>query len=380
MALHDEIAKEGYQAYRADRMAEAALLFRRAASAALELGNRTAWFSHTVWAALATSQKGDVQTGLSLLLEARQSEPEDAPQLDAWSVRKQLFASVLSIRPERARLEQLFTDLRSYMINHRVPAGDFPDLEGDLLGACGDWRASLACYEAAWQAYDGRGYFKFNKAVSAARRCLRLGQLASCRDWIAALDDCKEEEHLASALQGAELTLLLALAEGQPFPFLLAHLRTYSDRASSCQRYAVIDEVRELTARVYLLDPDAGDPAADFHPTRAELRRSLKDRQDVQGRYDAHLLHLDYRLACLRHAARVPAVDDYYYSQPQQVPARLTPTDPDQFQRRLHKARAAAQSTLRYARHLDKLLECDYRQREVQARSERIEEIALAVG
>lgn len=376
MAYHDELFKQGRQAGLADRVAEAALLYRSAASAALEVGDRTAWFKCMVRAASATGDKGDIRASLALLLEARESEPEDAPQFEAWSARREIFFITQSIRPERSRLKQLLADLRFYATTHSARAAELLLLEGSLNSFCGDWRTALACFETAWQAKDGHDLKAYN-AYIAASHCLRLGQPSACRDWIFALDQCEDK---SVPRWSAESTLLLARAEGQPFATLLSNLRTYTDRAAGVQRADTADIVRELVARTHLLDPNAGDPAADFHPSRSELRQAPRNRQVVHSRYDAHLLHLDYRLACLRYVASVPAVDDFYYYQPQQVPASLVPTDLAQFQRRLHKARAAVASTLRYARHLDTLLECDYRQREVQARSERIEEIARAVG
>lgn len=376
MAHHDELFKEGRQAYRADRNAEAALLYRSAASAALELGDRTAWFKSIVWAASATGSKGDIQTSLALLLEARQSEPEDAPQYEAWMSRKLLFHITKATRPERARLEQLLADLRSYATIHHAPAADLLVLEGTLFESCGDWQASLCRFEAAWQTSDGIGYYKSYVAYNAAYMCLQLGRFAACRDWLAALDRCGDT---CVPRWRAELALKLALAEGQPFATLLSQLRTYADLAAGVQRDETAEVARELFARTHLLDPNAGDPAADFHPSRAELRQRFRHRQDVHFRYETHLLYLDYFLACLRYTAGVPATDDSFYCQPQQVPPHLTPSDSDQFQCRLRKARASFRSTLSYARHLDNLLECDWRQREVQARSERIEEIARAV-
>jgi hypothetical protein len=375
MAYHDNLFKEGRQANRVGRVAEAALLFRSAASAALEFGDLTAWFKSMVWAAVATSTKGDIRTSLALLLEARQSEPEDATQLEAWMVRRELFLITLATRPQRARLEQLLTDLRFYATTHRDRTNEVLQLEERLVSSCGDWRTALACCENVWQASEGYDYLRAYSAYTATEHCLQLGQFAAGREWISALGRC---DHESIPRWNSESTLHLACAEGQPFATLLSHLRTYIDRVAGVQRADTADIIRILIARIHLLDPNADDPAADFHPSRAELRQPPKNRQDVHSRYHAHLIHLDYRLACLRHAAGVPAVDDYYYYQSQQVPTRLTPADPDEFQRRLQKVRVAAKSTLRYACHLDTLLECDYRQREVQARSERLEEIARA--
>ncbi|MFL6259496.1 MAG: hypothetical protein ACJ76Y_07285 [Thermoanaerobaculia bacterium] len=375
MAHHDKIFKEGRQADRAGRVAEAALLYRSAASAALEFGDRAAWFKSMVQAATSTSEKGDMRTSLALLLEARQEEPEDPPQWEAWLARRELFIITAATRPERVRLEQLIADLRLYAKTHRDRANEVLQLEGYLASLCGDWRTALAYSETVWQDNNGHGKRNSYAAYLASEFCLQLGQVAASRDWISALDQCEEE---SVPRWSAEATLRLAFAEGQPFATLLSHLRIYTDRTADVQRADTSDIIRELFARTHLLDPHAGDPAAHFHPTCAELRRPLKSRQDVHRRYSTRMLHLDYHLACLRHTASVPAVDDYYYYQSQQVPTHLTPADLNQFQRRLHKARASAQSTFRYARRLDTLLECDYYEHEVQDRCKRIEEIAQA--
>jgi hypothetical protein len=377
MSHHREIGREGQEAYLASRMAEAAMLYRRAASASLEVGDCAAWFEFMVRAADASLEKGDALTSLALLLEARAAEPEDAEDFSRWWSRVKLLELTESLRPAWGRLQQLFADLGSYASIHTVPAGDLPEHEGDLLRLRGDWSAALGRYEAAWQAFDGRGGIRAGKAYAAAHCCLQLGRLAGCRDWISAIDQSREENK--THFWSAELSLLVGLAEGEPFVTLYPKLGRYTDRAADLQRYDVDDSVRVLVARVHLLDPCAGDPAANLHPARAELRRPPRNRQNVQCRYLAHLVHLDYCIGCLRHAAGIPAVDDLYYRHVQQIPARMRPADRDQFQRRLHRVRAAARGTLRYARHLDALLECDYRQREVRSRTERIEEMGLAV-
>jgi hypothetical protein len=130
-------------------MAEAALLFRSAASAALDLSDSATWFKQMVWAAVATRYKGDVRPSLALFLEARQSEPEDAPQFEAWLARDQVLEIISSIRPNRDRLEQGLIDFRSYATTHLVPTDTILESEGGLLELCGDWRLALARYEAA---------------------------------------------------------------------------------------------------------------------------------------------------------------------------------------------------------------------------------------
>jgi hypothetical protein len=110
-------------------------------------------------------------------------------------------------------------------------------------------------------------------------------------------------------------------------------------------------------------------------------------------------LDLDCRLACLRHAAGLPPGDDKYHRQPDDLtrlaPAATPAGNPRADQRsasattpaklpdlatRLHQARAAAGWAMAYAQKLDDWLQCDWHQREVTARRERIEATARALG
>jgi hypothetical protein len=309
---------------------------------------------------------------LALSFDARQEEPPDGAPYESWTLRRNRYWIAMALRPERGHVEQILADLRAFAVDHVVPAADLSQIEANLLFMRGDWRSSLAKCEASWRDFDGQGITKSSKASLAARCCLRLGDLAACRDWSAALDNDEEDTIVAfSRRNSAHISLILAVAEGQSYPVLLSRLRTFVDRVDDAS-------ARDFVVWVHLLDPHAGDPAADAHPAYAEIRRPLGLRQSVDGRYGAHLLHLDYRLACLRYAAGVPAVDDFYYQQPQQVPARPAVADREQIRRRLHKARTAARSAMRYAHHLDTLLECGFRQAEVRARGERIAEIGQA--
>ena len=161
---------------------------------------------------------------------------------------------------------------------------------------------------------------------------------------------------------------------------LFRSLRTLQDGGAADPCASRVDVLRELTARVNLLDRAAGDPAARHHPARQELRRRSVARHDVSLRYSARLMYLDYRLASLRYAAGVQPVDDFYHNHPETSTARLTPSDPVLFAERLGKARTATRWALTYAEKVDALLQCDWRKREVHARTNRIDEIAYASG
>jgi tetratricopeptide (TPR) repeat protein len=376
MVHHYRMAKEGREAYFSCRMLEALLMFRRAASAALDIGDREAWFSHMSWAANAAYHQGDSRSAMALLLEARDAEPERAPQPQAWWCRAQIYLCMLQVRPERSRLEQLLTDLRIYAGTHAAPASDLPYLEGALLELGGDWRQAVARFEAAFQLHDGSGYNKRYLAYHGAVCCLWLGQLGACGDWIAALDRCNPNAPFLSS----EVSLLMAIREGRPRVVLRSQLRTHCDLTAGVQRARIPDMIRELTARVNLLDSDAGDPGISPHPARIELSYPIKDRQNVVSRYRSHLLYADYRLACLRHVVGIPAVDDLFYAQAQQLPPCRSQIDISRLGPFLNRARAAAQGALRCAHRLDALLVCDHRRREVESRIRRIEDIARAIA
>jgi hypothetical protein len=415
---------EGRDAYRATRLRDAALLWRRAAAAAREIGDAAGWFQATVWAAEATYLSGDPPAALALLLDARQREPDDAPAHEAWFARCLLFDIVRATRPQRARLGALLADLRAYAAGCAVPAGDLPHLEAVFCEAIGDWQRALDHWETAWQRRDGTGRTKSEFGNRAAALCLRLDRWDACRDWIEAIGRAGDDQFASAvALVQTQRRIDLALATGAPHAELAALLRALTDQTLATQRDQWSAALRDYAVRVHLLDPGAtpnpaagadtgpatgseqgpADPAADpahpLHPARAELRHRHPDRHDVHSRFDARLLFLDYRLACLRHAARLPPRDDKYHRQPdaltrlapaatpagnpsadQRSASAATPAKPPDLATRLDQARAAAGWAMAYAQKLDGWLQCDWRQRAVTARRERIEAIAAAVG
>jgi len=351
--------------------------YQQAAQTALELGDRSAWYEYTVWAAVCALRNEDYMRGLNLLIRARSDEPEDAPKYERWVARTWALWIPLDTRPELGRLRGLLEDLRTQAEQLRAPAADMPVGDGELHRERGEWAEALRCCENAWNIHDGRGVGKYFIATRAIDSCLRLGQWTSAADWIAALAAAGLEDRPGLR---EEHELHLTLATGKEAGELVRRLRHYADRVYGVTGPFAADRLREATVRVTMLVLDEGDPAAAHHPARQEMRRRWRRTQSVRGTYNARLLLLDYRLACLRHAAAVPPVDDLYYATPQQVPPSVAPADVDDFAHRLHQASAAAGWAMQYARYLDGLLECDWRQREVQSRIERISEIQNAAG
>jgi hypothetical protein len=322
---------------------------------------------------------GNLPAALTMLLSARQSENGEEPEYEVRMVRKLLVVAVRSTHPNFSRLCTLMDDIRLFGSSRRMPKGDIPEMEGDLLFERGDWTGALDAYERAWRDYDDSGYVKFSKAYRAALCCLRIGSLAACEDWLSAMSDC-DQEWAGNGVYQAELALRMAIVQGSPANQLIGRLRVFIDRGSAVQGAETSDDLREFTARVYLLDPAAGDPAARQHLARQELRRRCTERYVVSRRYAARLVFLDYRIACLRHAAGITPVDDLYHTHPEYVPAPGWPLDVTTFARRLAKARSAARWALLHAERLDRMLQCDWRQIDVRDRMTRIEAIAKATG
>jgi tetratricopeptide (TPR) repeat protein len=317
---------------------------------------------------------GDQAAALALFLRAREAEPVDAPCYERWIARKSLYRIIATTRPDFAELRERLDDLRHFAVENPVPRADLPWLEGNLHFARGNIAEALACYETAWGDHDGSGSVKTLFAKGAALCCLHLGRFAAARDWVNALKSAREAgEH---DLWLRELHVRIGLAEAAPTRELLQLLRSLLDHATSVQREDAKHVAHELIVRVRLLDSTEGDPAVPQHPARSELRLRCARTLDAHARYLHRLLVLDFRLACLRYGAAIPSVDDLYYARPQQVPRLLKVNDRADAYRRAQKARASANWTMVCARYVDALLECGWRQREVESRVRRIEEIA----
>ena len=376
MSFHLDLYNDAMAAYLQGRYQEAALVWQQAAAAALGLGLRAAWFRYMVWAAEATLHQGAPLASLGLLLTAREQEPSDAPQFDAWSARTMQFAIVRQTRPVLSRLAALLDELRTWHASHTVAAADPDFLQGELFLARGLWQTALASFEAGWAKHDGAGYVKYAYAAGAVALALKLQRPAVARDWLRALQACNEN-HADKDCEHARWQLALARLEGAHFTRLAPLLRTVTDHALAMQDNEWLDSARAATARVHLQDGAAGDPAGRYHPSRAALRQRPASRQDVHEVYANRLLLLDYRLACVRFAAGIAPVDDEYYAFAQQAAARATGEQVARIRQRLKKARAAAGWALAYAKYLDGLLECDWRQQEVAVRCERLDAIEV---
>jgi hypothetical protein len=253
---------------------------------------------------------------------------------------------------------------------------DISSLAGDVFFRKKQLLEALEQYQKGWSEYDGKGgYAKYGFAFDAATCCLYLGQLHQAKDWLKA-GEMVCDKYQAGVHEKVELNIQLALAEAQSFSSLPVLLRQLDNQAQVMQNNASKDTYNMLAVRVALLaNPDL-DPMQRHHPISPPLMQRLRHVKSVHEQYQYRLLLLDVRLAALRFCTRIAPVDDLYYARPQQLPAEKNAIDMNQLRLRVQKALQTARQAERYGRKIDEMLECDWRQEEVQERCRRIMEIA----
>lgn len=379
MAKAKELNKDAWQAYQQSRYRDAVLLWLQASDKSRGLSNAADWYKYRVWAADALAETQQYVKAMDLLMEVRIHEPPDRPNYEAWLAQKRLIDIVKYTQPQHERLQSYLKELRQMANQQKVPAGDLPFLEGQLLDLQGRFSEACKAYEKVWSTHDGDGYVKFEVAFQAAKICLPLRQFKAAKDWQRACLGTKEN-YQGRFIRAAQVKLRIALAETN-WTALRTLLSQYDDAGAGIQDDDYQNSLNHLGCLVHLLDQAALDPMLASHPAQQNLLRPLLDRKNVHTQFNYRLLVLDFRLAALRFVVGVAAVDDMYYAQPQQVPAKQTAKfDRKQYQHRLQRALASCKQAECYGRRIDSLLQCEYRQQEVAKRRQRIEEISEYVS
>ena len=377
MDRFQQLFDDAHRSYRDGRLREAMLLFRQAATVARGFEDHPAWYKATIWTALLMESLGDHAASLALLLDAQSMESPESPAHEMWLARSIHLTVVQKWQPVRSHIQVLFDGLQQWSLGQHCPAGDILFDQAYQAGIEGKWGTVLTYVEQFVAAFDGDGRIKIGGGHLATSACLRRRDFPACRQWIAAMRECDQGWAVEPVLVGLS-ELELAIAEGQPPTKLLPLLTSVKNASVGVENSSKV--VSSLSTRTELLISTNDDPLSRFHPARLECAIAVRQPGDTHDRYGDRLLLPDLRLAGQRFTAGIPAVDDYYYSQPQQIPDANSSIDKREFRRRLQKVRISATEALRYAKKLDDWLECDWRQREVEARIERIDQIADAVA
>lgn len=363
-----DLHTEAYDLYLCGKHSAAALTWARAKESARTLGDSAATFAAGFWEAHAWVRGGAHRRAWGLLLELLSDVPPDAPSYEYWLAQTSCFEIQLGLRPDLARLQRLLSDLEALAVRQTHPAADLHLIRGQLAFFQGSWVAALGHFARGWQAYDGNGYCKYGSAWWAFNCCLRLGRRPEANSWCQHLSVVNQDDR-DEARQFLKAATLLRALEARD----LAAVATCVDNGCGRERHY---ELRgQLLMRDNSLDP-LHDPADHSHPAR-KLAATTRE-QDVHTRYDNLLALVDYRLACLRFTAGMPAVDDLYYRQPDALPERITLAEPATFQQQLQSFDFSWRMLQRLARRLDTLLQCDYRTQEAHSRRQRRDALAAA--
>ena len=344
---------------------------------------------------------------LELLIEIRKQmfeRPDTIPKNTNYDaegyIASEYFDYFADHKPVRKELEATLRDRRGVH-----PADAYSDWRR-FYSLIGDDEKSLEFGEKSSAAYEkGKQDGSSTQYGSSSHRSayllngfyaqLSVGGTDKAAQWL----DGIERELRRSPCPNCKLNWLnakidLGLASARPLTELKAQVREAELQGSHLQ---ITPYTNFIHVRVLLLDPGNGDPYDKGHPAYLALSRRLDgDSVDLATRYLRSLLTLDHRLAALRFIVGIPPVDDLYYATPQRLVGSKTAVFSLQalnlaqrhsnkietkatswldFKKRTEKAQASVHRAMAYAKQMDELLECSWRQSCVEGRKKRINEI-----
>jgi hypothetical protein len=344
------------------------MIWARAKTAAKNLGDQAWAFRAGFWEADATIKMGQLQAARDLLFSLYCQPPPDAPDYELWLTAQQLVITQILVRPEKQFLERRVAELETLSQQVTVPAADLLWVKAVFAFHSGLLENALGFFVEGWQGHDGTGGLRSGFASNAAATCLDLQRRDEAESWVQRgrpEADCHQSERIG-------------------FQARLCQLALFDRNIEVLSDYFEIGEGNQpLEMRAILLHRDDAfdsihDPDDSSHPAR-KLSRTTRT-EDVHERFGSLLDQVDYRLACLRFTAGLPACDDLYYQHPDELPAFLHLSDPAKFQRQLLGFRRSWRRLRRHAEYVDGLLECQWRMHECEARWMRAQRIAKACG
>jgi hypothetical protein len=372
MSLYDDYVKDGDKSYRNGHYRESALAHEQARKVAKDFGMKREAFESGFWAAHSWENAGEILRALQVYMELLQAIPSEADSLDVWRAKKHSYEIRFFHFPQLATLERQLTDLEQLLREvPNLPPADGSLLRANLLAAQGQWAAQLNCLERGWQEYNGHGNYKYDYAANAISANLAVNNLTAAQRWAVLLAET-ETNYPVSRAAYAKAQIYLALYQQQPAQ-AQEHLSELERLNDDLQSAGINRATIALQIRCYLLQPALGDPQQRLHSARRRFAERVQGKPEVFDIYDRYLLRLDYRIASVRWALSVAAVDDVYYTQAQDLSCFNPRCAVEDIQQRIKRARRAVNCALDSARYLDDCFECSWRQQVIHDREQRLQ-------
>ena len=403
MSHFEEVREEAYRLFDDGRFQNAYLTFREAAAEAQKLGLYDQVMLCVMNAFFAGGKANVKPTDrFALLLEVKQlmqmypdSIPTGLNSNFRGGVNLAIHDHIAEYTPRRQLLEENFENLKD------VHPSDLSLARSRYCAMRGEWTKAAEFAEQAWSNYEPTEKEDFSSAQHSPQypkrafyAHLTLGNKLLAQQW---LDSFSREVkmHRCPNCRDHYLNACVehSLALSEPIAIVRARLADAQSQKISVEAFCTTDY---LSVRVHLLNPNVGDPCAPSHPGLTELaRRRPVSNRSVMEQYTHLLALLDFRLAALRFAAGLAPIDDDRHAgclcEDSMLQKRISVLarsvrkfvhvnkfrcSQHEIRRRLAKARQAGRFALRAAQTLDNLLECDWRQCDVQRRINCVEEIA----
>jgi len=372
----DELLNDAHEAYEFGRYHESAVCFEQAQRLAQQAGLLELRYQSAIWAAVNWQLATRPLRALSLLMEALAKPAAAANQWHEWAAHIQAFEIIRDYQPYK--VEQKLEELKRLVKQHsKGSVSDYLWLKMGVRMEQGQTSIAIERGELAWVRKTPTGFMKYLIAHDLVLCYLKCRDRRGAELWCRQLEET-ECYFAESRAAWHDARVRLALWD-QDQPALVRELADFQDAVESVQRPKWRRRLIELEVRALLLNMDLGDPAQFDHPARRRLHVRVKGPMILSEWYGRRLLLLDYRLAALRYALGLSAVEDLYDARPQMSTAQRADvcSDDAEIQRRIGRVRRAIKKAEVIANRLDQCFRCQWRLAEVQERARRLGELVV---
>lgn len=373
---HVELMSRVVDAWRAGQFREVGVLAEMASRHARRRMAGEDMMRATAAAAAGWVACGQVVRALDLIVDVeRDASRTGVEPFVLYLVRSTKFAICRDWTPSLARLGAMLGEVEDAAKEcGKGHMAAFYGLRASLHGCCGRWEERADDWEMAWVEYrDGSPLCRACIAYSALSACLGTSRESDVGRWREVLrsragaDECARRK-----VPLAEVNLALRDSD---YDRAAKQFEILEGERGEEQSVSVSTTLQNLGTRVNLLDQECGDPGATGHSARVWMGRRHPGALDRHETYHRLLLLGDFRLACVRFAAGMGPVEDYWHRGSGVERRPGVAYGRSELQCRIERCRRAFYRAMRVARHLDECFETGFRAVTVKEHIARLEEI-----